>query len=113
MEMIDKANLAWIKLMTMIYSLRDDERGEGGGNSLVAVLLTVAGVVAAGVVIAAIIAVINNNTPQLTQAVSFGLRWPTRVLSTGPGPVDRTHRRCRQQTRDWTRGIVVRAAAAP
>lgn len=34
--------------------------------------------------------------------MSFGLRWPTRVLSTGPVPVDRTHRRCRQQTRDWT-----------
>lgn len=65
MEMIDKANLAWIKLMTAFASLRDDERGEGGGSSLVAVMLTIAGVLAVGVVGAAIIAVINNSTPQL------------------------------------------------
>lgn len=65
MELADKANLAWVKLMTALYSLRDDERGEGGGNSLVVVLLSVAGVIAAGIVIAAVLKVINDNTPSL------------------------------------------------
>ena len=41
MELIDKMNLAWIKLTAALYSLRSDERGEGGGSSLIAILLTV------------------------------------------------------------------------
>ena len=66
MDLIDKANLAWIKLTAALYSLRSDERGEGGGSSLIAILLTVAGVAAAGIVIAAVVAVIKNSTPNLT-----------------------------------------------
>jgi hypothetical protein len=65
MELIDKMNLAWIKLTAALYSLRSDERGEGGGSSLIAILLTVAGVAAAGLVIAAIVAVIRDSTPSL------------------------------------------------